>query len=406
MTPALRATSAISISCIVLLLLGEFTRNRYGSFNVTSTSPRFRRTAPYDASLRRDSAFCQTDPGLRHEIVDTRKNVNKRSCVGQCGNTTHFVVRDAAVIAPKMLSLCLMNPFHGFYDCIWPLLHYLSACRPDHPPVVVNNAIISENRRSRWSVRARGMFLKNSEASSEIIDLGSLREGECICFRSLMTFRKTTLWRPTRFQYRQSFGNHEVLAPHPALLKRDALRLFRESILKSYGIADERQRNVTKIVVYGRHDAPRRRWLNQDQYMTNLSARLPTGFEVTSMKKVAKAFEQQVLDHSEADILIAPHGAAMVNTLFMREGATVLEIASRQCIDLGNTRTATDLNHAVDPTDPNTWVPWHAQSLGLYHLVAPCYVPSSGARNGDFVTDNSNLVNLTLLALTFQSRHR
>lgn len=121
--------------------------------------------------------------------------------------------------------------------------------------------------------------------------------------------------------------------------------------------------------------------------------------------KVPKAFEQQVEQYNDAALVVAPHGAAMVNTLFMRDRSAVLEIASKHCF----TSDGQYQNHSADipfsldmdvvqnVSDPNAWVPWHAHSLGLYHVTAPCFALKRS--ESEFETDNHNLLELAVVLL-------
>ena len=345
--------------------------------------------------------FCYTDPGVYVEIHDGRKRTRRRSCFGDCKNAETVELRETAIEAPRVSSLCILNPFHGFYDCIWPLVHHLIACRRDLPPIIVKTSSISEQRQKSWVVRAQQMFLQNSMLTNEVIDSVQLAEGKCLCFKNVTKFRKQKLWRPLHYEYLHMFRNTTVTSQHPTFLKETGIKHFQETILRSRIGNFEPLTENSPILVYSRRDAGRREWKNVEHFIEALRRNLLDSVPIHLIHKVPATFEEQVRIHSEARALIAPHGAAMVNTLFMRENSVVVEIASRNCLLHEEDVPSFDMEPMMNVSDPNTWVPWHAQGLSLYHFSAPCvYLPEV---NSNFITDNDSLVRITMMALSIST---
>lgn len=131
-----------------------------------------------------------------------------------------------------------------------------------------------------------------------------------------------------------------------------------------------------------------------------LKKELPQDLRIVNAGKVAETFEEQVEQYNDAALVVAPHGAAMANTLFMRENTGVLEIASKYCFPsetMGMNGKVLDMDTVANVSDPNAWVPWHAQSLGIFHMSAPCFSGKTGYST--FKTDNESLVRLSVFML-------
>tara|TARA_B100000686_G_C16763504_1_gene960293 strand:+ start:470 stop:2200 length:1731 start_codon:yes stop_codon:yes gene_type:complete len=96
-----------------------------------------------------------------------------------------------------------------------------------------------------------------------------------------------------------------------------------------------------KRLYVSRADAALRRVVNETSV---IEALLPYGFKVVQPEKLSVA--EQVSVFSEAEIIIAPHGAALTNVVFAPRGAIVVELSggqrvvprffSRLCEDIGH----------------------------------------------------------------------
>jgi capsular polysaccharide biosynthesis protein len=79
--------------------------------------------------------------------------------------------------------------------------------------------------------------------------------------------------------------------------------------------------NGPKAIYLRRGHSPNRRVQNEDEVCAYLSARGVTAFDFSEY-----SFREQVQTVANADVIIAPHGAALANLAFARRGARVLEI--------------------------------------------------------------------------------
>lgn len=347
--------------------------------------------------------FCHSDPGIN---AQTYSRSSKHNCFGYCDDKLERVqVAPSAIVAPVITRLCLENPFHGFYDCIWPLLHYMTACTAqpvNRETIIVDLVNLSEIRKTRWVAQAQQAFLRYVGREFNVIDRWKLPK--CTCFNHVVKFKRNTMWRPVRFQSQQKVGDAEVLTPHPTALKRKGLQTFRDSVLAGFGLDSDPASETAPVIVYGREDATRRRWLNVDQFEELLKECLPANTRVmrwnVTRNRGDDDFEMQVRQMNSARLVVAPHGAGMSNTLFSRRKTAIIEIASRRC---GTNQTAIDLREAMNVNDENTWTPWHAESLDLVHIAAPCWYEHNAGEE-DFHTDNKQLVQLTLEALHLQQK--
>lgn len=359
--------------------------------------------------------FCHSDEGI---VFQKFKDdyVSTRNCIGYCRhrNPKISTFLGHAIVAPHISSLCLMNPFHGFYDCIWPLLHYLVTCSPlrrlKHPPaIVINNGGLSEESYSSWVVQAQMAFLQNNPEKGLILERNRIPRSQCVCFTSLVRFERGAFWRPIRYQFKYETNADTILSSHPMETKRNGLIAFREIILSRLHLNSRPLRvPYPSVLVYGREDINRRTWCNVGQFIKLLRKKLFAEVHVLYIKRIPINFEEQVSKFNAVSLLIAPHGAAMVNTLFMRPGSAVLEISSKHCFQGNNSwsdSTFLDTDTIANVSDPNSWVPWHAQSLGIYHVTASCTQAPGRAR--DFETDNESLLHLAIMLLTLvdSSKH-
>lgn len=379
------------------------------------------------------SQFCHSDPGIIYSTTSSSRP-SHRHCLGSCA-TQSPVFLPFAIEAPRLSSLCLLNPFHGFYDCIWPLVHYLTICLHLNNAVsyiLTNNDAISIQRSTQWAAKAQRSFLLNVPRTFHLLEKSTARRSAgCICFKSIVRFRRSAFWRPTRFKFTHNTDSRfqpTIYASHPTYLKRLGLRLFRDSLINAIHLQPaERLEPNAPILIYGREDADRRVWRNARSFARLLRTAVPSHIRVIQISNIPTTFEEQARLFNRISVLVTPHGAALVNTLIMKEGASIIEIAGKHCLQClrilpsgrcveaipgdvnaydtfnrfnqsianpGMLPTEFDLDITTNVTDPQSWLPWHAQSLGLNHLPAPCF-----KANGGYVTDNRSLLRTVLLAL-------
>ena len=97
----------------------------------------------------------------------------------------------------------------------------------------------------------------------------------------------------------------------------DAIRGLRSVLLSAYG---DRSSKGERLYI-SRRIAAKRRIINEDEIAPILSR---FGFETVRTEELS--FEQQVRTLSRARYVVSNHGAGLTNTLFMREGGSVLEL--------------------------------------------------------------------------------
>lgn len=98
--------------------------------------------------------------------------------------------------------------------------------------------------------------------------------------------------------------------------------------------------------------------------------------EVTFVRRMPRLLKEQVELYSWADVLVAPHGAAMVNTVFMRPGTEIVEIYKR-C----------DMNIEYDRFVPHDWTGWHASLLDVNIQYVQCHRMEAPYKNPSQLLD-------------------
>lgn len=140
----------------------------------------------------------------------------------------------------------------------------------------------------------------------------------------------------------------------PGHFKNEAIRGVRSVLLSAYGSrGDEGER-----LYISRSKAAKRRILNEDEIVPVLDR---FGFQTICMEDLS--FPEQVQICSRARYVVSNHGAGLTNTLFMRDGGSVLELRHQSdCINncYFTLASALDLNYfyqtcaAQDPAaDPH-----------------------------------------------------
>ena len=83
----------------------------------------------------------------------------------------------------------------------------------------------------------------------------------------------------------------------------------------------------SKRIYISRAKASRRRIINESEFVSRLK---PMGFKIVSLED--KSLEEQVNLFNHAQIIISPHGAALANLAFCKEGVKLIEIFPKGCI--------------------------------------------------------------------------
>lgn len=347
--------------------------------------------------------FCQTQPGMRLAFLRT-DTIHPNSCFGAMDNATSSIeLDDIGVLAPSLGALCAQNPYHGFFDCLWPLVHYISTCTlpKDRARITVLTTVhsLQKRRRISWVAYAQHAYL--AATGVRVVHTRDLSPNHVVCFRRTVRFSRNKLWRPLMFGVSLRIGKNRFSNEHPEPLKRAGMRAFRAGVLSSLDLSanafppDARP----QVLIYDRLRTKRRRWRNANNFARRLKYLLADRIDIKYVSTMPASFAGQVALFNRASIHIAPHGAAMANTLFMRENSAVIEIASRQC-STTNDYEGVIFNAAAMQTDPNAWTVWHTGFLGIHLVHAPCVTMDKGS--GDFEVHIPSLVRLTQMMINAQ----
>ena len=85
---------------------------------------------------------------------------------------------------------------------------------------------------------------------------------------------------------------------------------------------------ATRVLLYGRKDAARRRWTNAAAVAARLRGLGLGGVEVVEVEDMsARSVEEQAALFYASDLVIVPHGAAMANAVFARPGTAFVEMS-------------------------------------------------------------------------------
>lgn len=372
--------------------------------------------------------LCHSDPDINFHAYPVQ-HVSSENCYGidiennnnnDTASKLRHSLRPQAIELPSVsssvLRRCRENPYHAFYDCLWPLIHYLSTCVPQksapHYTLIVRNGnsnssndsnhfspdsstIGFENDRS-WLEGALDSIIQGLAQLNigiEILQISSISSAAPVCFASVVRFRPDANWRPLR--YNAKFSANATM-PHPDRIKAAGLKLFRKLAISSMPQEPAPSENDKKrIIVYDRGDARRRRWTNGFDFAWKLNTTLGERYDVVYLWKMPRTFLEQVEVHTGAVALVAPHGASFANSLFMPPDAVLLEIASRNC---NETETEdNNISMEMDEKREDGWTVWHAAKLDMNYVAVGCRIAQE--RGMAIKTDNDALLKITTALL-------
>lgn len=158
-------------------------------------------------------------------------------------------------------------------------------------------------------------------------------------------------------------GMRSGLVALPERYKAAAMAGVREAVMRLVGEPLRREgagQGRVRVLLYDRNDTQRRQWANAGDVYERL--RKDERIEVRFVRSTPPGLGEQVRLYAWADVLVAPHGAAMVNSLFLRPGAEIVEMWQR-C----------DNNIARDRWVPHDWTGWHASLLDVNVQYVQCH---------------------------------
>lgn len=296
------------------------------------------------------------------------------------------------------------NPNHALHDWIWAIAHYTITCAQKNMTVVINEPranlslcsatsaeIENASYPPHWGVCTTSITLQARGYNPVLFFSGggwpygsdnfSLPEGgDCV--------KRTWLGVPppqvkgfnqkaTSFRYLNWFGREcgplkqpggkkqcegSGFVPLSDSQKRNALLSVRHAVRNFFNIKKrgQGQGGKVRVLVYNRNDTVRREWVNAHEVVNRLAN--DKRVEVRFAQSIPRAFRDQVELFTWADILVAPHGAAMANSIFMESGTEVIEVW-KFC----------DMNVEYGRYRGKEWTGWHAWLTGLNLAYVQCH---------------------------------
>lgn len=272
------------------------------------------------------------------------------------------------------------NPYHSLHDSAWAIVHFISSCLdkyaiPAHstflylnvshlhnPSLCVTPApFLNRTIQPSWGAcTLRAAFVAAGFRSANILTGPELPPR---CFRAEFHFKAT--FRRLRYRTRRrARETHKGRGPRrllPTPAATAALRTLSEAPFRAYALPRTPSRTDARVrvLLYDRQDVRRRQWANPEPVMTMLQNDPDVRVRRVSFMPLALAVQARMFQW--ADVIISPHGAGLANTVFMKDGADIIEVwkCCRQAV--------------VDPEKPGNWTGWHAAIMGLSLRYVPCH---------------------------------
>lgn len=324
--------------------------------------------------------FCEADP---------RVEVTRSVCPG--------VTSPSLLIHVRPLD---GNPYHSVHDTLWPVAHYLSHCTRSLPPGAITLLVRYDNNYNAsgcvgdkvlppngpyWALCAvhalaasvggqvlgtpnvdtlpdqcfdkTVQFGVRRHVASNVYGVGHMRDD----FRAMSFFGRTCAGA-VEADCDPTVANRSMLIPMPARMKTDALKYLRNSVMRlvDASVPEEEPGRKIRVLMYDRNDTSRRQWTNTEPIHELLQK--DERVEARFVRATPKTLKGQVELYAWPDVLVAPHGAAMVNTIFQREGTEVVE-----------GRKLCDEYVGRDRFVPNDWTGWHATLMNINVQYVQCH---------------------------------
>ena len=326
-----------------------------------------------------ETDFCDGDPRIR-----TIEN--------KCPGDKHVIRLQYAMSG---------NPNHALHDLLWPISHYLQNCARGELTFLSRfprkdiTQCLNRSHVDPWTIPAWatcvGIAMIEKLGSNYSFKFESeerlLNGNMKTCYRTETVFGvKPTEngfvgYRGDNFRHVDFYGrnitgkkevtyNESSLIRLPEEFKVKAFQFMKNAVYKKYGINHRRREpfwnaklgnTKIRVIVYDRNDTNRRQWANPSVVTQVLD--LIEDVDYKFLRSIPKPFIDQVELFSWADIVIAPYGAGMANTIFMKEGTDIIEIW-KYCLH----------NTGLTPKQPREWTGWHARLLGINLTYAQCHV--------------------------------
>lgn len=198
-------------------------------------------------------------------------------------------------------------------------------------PQVFNNLTNRTEPKARWCPKQLKWVVESMQEYQPNLEI-KIHDGQGLSDRMhfldrsdheqpLMCFQNVTLYR--------SGSCNGVSGPYPNGTNAVYAHI-KQHIFKQLSLTPHRS-CASKMVIYDRYDAPRRRLMNGKQMKEFFEAKIrerphTSPVEIIHAQDLPKNVIDQARYFNEADIVIQPHSASNYNALFMHDGAAHMEI--------------------------------------------------------------------------------
>lgn len=326
----------------------------------------------------------------------------------------------SSIVTAIHLPIIDRNPNHALHDYLWAFTHYILHCLPPKAIVVVNEppkdlSLCEETDLShidRYDIPAWGICLAyiitkqtlgedkffllekpkhewpyEAENHTDLHD--SSDRGNCranVWLGVEPAIKRSSVPRNYRFtRWFASCPNDmpckNGLQELPSSYKQAAFQHIRRQTHENFHIKRPRSDlKRIKVLLYDRSDTRRRQWTNAELAYRQLVNN--SNLSVRYVRHIPASFPQQVELFAWPDILIAPHGAAQANTVFMRRKTYIIEIWQNCEIEIGLGRY-----------EPRDWTGWHAKHLDLGLVYAQCHEADKPYRTRGWIAKSAKKMN-------------
>lgn len=178
-------------------------------------------------------------------------------------------------------------------------------------------------------------------------------------------------------------SSRSQIIPLPASKLEGTISFFRKAAREFSAFGERDKKRGVSVVVYNRADTSKRRWLNANDVEDYIRGKNIPDLTLKMYNYTPQAFAEQIHLYSSSSILIAPHGAAMANTIFMQPGSEVIEI-TRGCKNISS------VEHV-----PQSWTGWSAAHSGLHLQYVNCYFENSNSTNQNYSPYTVNVTEMS-----------
>lgn len=259
------------------------------------------------------------------------------------GDPNIVVVNDVECETDTVLLSVLhlrANPFHALHDVAWAVVHYAANCvgrsqvllylnaTLEHPALCMEQefaappptwgACLLYTAAVSMGIPERNIFIDATNGKHPVH-----------CARKTVHFGDPRAFEPAAFRGTNYLGrtrNNTGFVHMPARMKSFAFTTLARAVKFAVngGRPLTRSNSKVHVLLYDRMDTKRRIWVDADSFYLRIED--DPRLEVEFISACPNSFREQLLLYQWADILVAPHGANMANTIFMEAGTDVVEI--------------------------------------------------------------------------------